>query len=193
VLWVDDKPHTILGERRLLRALGVTVISAKNSEEALAILEQDNDFDVLISDVQRRGKCFEKVTDGGAVVRRGRRHSDDPDRSYAVLFKEDGTKVVEIHDGVNFVAGVLRSHPDRTLRELPIIFYSAYGKMSVLENHTQFVRGARLCNRPDTLIRDAVRMIADVRANPIEAPSHKKGTKAAPAETPLAGLTQDPT
>ena len=45
VLWIDDKPHEILGERRLLRALGVSIIPAISSELANKILDDDDDFD----------------------------------------------------------------------------------------------------------------------------------------------------
>lgn len=49
-------PHTILGERRLLRALGIDITPAMSSEEAQDILEKDNDFDLIITDVYRVGR-----------------------------------------------------------------------------------------------------------------------------------------
>jgi CheY-like chemotaxis protein len=55
VLWIDDHPHTILGERRLLRALGVSITPAESSQEARDILKKDNDFDLIITDVWRIG------------------------------------------------------------------------------------------------------------------------------------------
>jgi CheY-like chemotaxis protein len=53
VLWIDDYPHQILGERRLLRALGIDVTPARSSERAKEILEEDNDFDLIITDTVR--------------------------------------------------------------------------------------------------------------------------------------------
>jgi len=53
VLWIDDHPYDILGERRLLRALGIDIIPARSSKEAQDILETDNDFDLIITDVRR--------------------------------------------------------------------------------------------------------------------------------------------
>jgi CheY-like chemotaxis protein len=53
VLWIDDYPHEILGERRLLRALGVEVTPASSSERAEEILKEDNDFDLIITDTLR--------------------------------------------------------------------------------------------------------------------------------------------
>jgi len=55
VLWIDDHPHKILGERRLLRALGVSITPAGSSKEAKDILKKDNDFDLIITDVWRNG------------------------------------------------------------------------------------------------------------------------------------------
>ena len=53
VLWIDDKPHTLIGVRRLLRALGIQIVSATSSKMAADILDGDNDFDLIITDIQR--------------------------------------------------------------------------------------------------------------------------------------------
>ena len=53
VLWIDDYPYEILGERRLLRVLGIDVTPARSSERAKEILEEDNDFDLIITDTVR--------------------------------------------------------------------------------------------------------------------------------------------
>lgn len=53
ILWIDDIPHKLIGVRRLLRALGVQIVSATSSEMAAEILETDNDFDLIITDIQR--------------------------------------------------------------------------------------------------------------------------------------------
>ena len=53
VLWIDDLPHKLVGVRRLLRALGVQIVSATSSQMAADILERDNDFDLIITDIQR--------------------------------------------------------------------------------------------------------------------------------------------
>ena len=73
VLWIDDKPHNVIGERRLLRTLGVQIVFAISSEIAESILDRDNDFDLIISDVQRIGDSY-KLNNG-----------------------------VDIHEGVNFI------------------------------------------------------------------------------------------
>ena len=79
ILWIDDKPHEILGERRLLRALGIEVVTATTSAQAKSTLEQDNDFDLIISDIQRSGKVDERETiyDGIYFIKSLRENSDD--------------------------------------------------------------------------------------------------------------------
>ena len=69
VLWIDDNPHNILGVRRLLRALGINIVSAVSSEAAESILETDNDFDLIVTDVQRMGDSH-KIT-GGVIIHEG--------------------------------------------------------------------------------------------------------------------------
>ena len=73
ILWIDDKPHNIIGERRLLRALGADVVTVISSEMTEDILSRDNDFDMIVTDVQRKGDSY-KLNDG-----------------------------VPIHEGVNFI------------------------------------------------------------------------------------------
>jgi CheY-like chemotaxis protein len=51
ILWIDDHPHENLGERRLLRALGLEIVSVKCRDEATEIIEREDDFDLLISNL----------------------------------------------------------------------------------------------------------------------------------------------
>ena len=91
ILWIDDRPHNVIGERRLLRALGIEVVTAISSEKAEQVLTEDNDFDLIISDVQRIGDYFEKT--GGIEYHDGvnyivvlRRNEDPVIRSLPVVF-----------------------------------------------------------------------------------------------------------
>lgn len=61
VLWVEDHPATVRAERRLVRALGVTIVPATSSDDALQRLREDADFDAIVSDLQRRK---EKIPEG---------------------------------------------------------------------------------------------------------------------------------
>jgi len=67
VLWIDDNPHEILPERRILRALGIDVVTASDSGTAESILKQDDDFDMIISDVQRKGEIDHRDTRYGGI------------------------------------------------------------------------------------------------------------------------------
>lgn len=96
VLWIDDKPHDIRAERRLYRTLGIETISAISSEEAENILKTDNDFDLIITDVQRCGDTHKKT--GG----------------------------IKIHEGVNFIVKLRQQYTNETIKNIPVIFYAAY-------------------------------------------------------------------
>ena len=52
ILWIDDKPHKIIGERRFFRSLGLEIVTGNNRDVILKLLEQDGDFDIIISDIQ---------------------------------------------------------------------------------------------------------------------------------------------
>ncbi len=96
VLWIDDRPEKIIAERRLLRALGVVVVSATSSDEAREVLRVDRDFDLIVSDVQRLGGTH--TLTGG----------------------------IDIHEGVNFVVWLRTQFGDPFVGNLPVLFYAAY-------------------------------------------------------------------
>jgi CheY-like chemotaxis protein len=52
ILWIDDTPNAILGERRILRALGLDIHTSNNRETTLNLIDRDTDFDLIISDIQ---------------------------------------------------------------------------------------------------------------------------------------------
>jgi CheY-like chemotaxis protein len=91
VLWIDDKAHKIVGERRLLRALGIQVVPAISSEMAEEVLDSDNDFDLIISDVKRLGDSYKvtggiKIHEGTNFVVKLRQHSDPIIQRMPVVF-----------------------------------------------------------------------------------------------------------
>lgn len=103
ILWIDDRPESVTGERRLLRSLGAAIVPATSSEDAYKLLRSDGDFDLIVSDVQRSGDYYKAY--GG----------------------------VDIHDGVNFVRWLRDQPETvdgkRSLapgRETPVVFYAAY-------------------------------------------------------------------
>jgi CheY-like chemotaxis protein len=62
LLWVDDKPETLIPQRVLLRRLGLEVVATKSTEEAIAELTRDGDFVVIVQDHLRNGSAEDART-----------------------------------------------------------------------------------------------------------------------------------
>ena len=159
VLWIDDKPRKVLGERRLLRALGVDVVAATSSDGAVRELLTDNDFDLIISDVQRAGASHKWIDDAG-----------DP-----------------LHEGANFAVLLLRSQDERVLPVPPILFYSAYEwarlrrftRIATSESPTvEVCRPRRAKDTPaaSDLIGRAIVILSEARSSPISVGANKEPT-----------------
>nr|WP_242032926.1 response regulator [Oscillatoria sp. FACHB-1406] len=54
ILWVNDRPQCNINERRSLEALGIYLVLATSTEEALERVQKQH-FDVIISDMRRPG------------------------------------------------------------------------------------------------------------------------------------------
>jgi len=146
VLWIDDRPEKVTGERRLLRALGVTVVSAISSDAALAILNTDNDFDLIVTDVQREGEYYKKT--GG----------------------------VKIHDGVNFIRWLRTENKDPTTREIRVVFYAAYDWQRLAEftrPARELAPEASISNSISDFVPKVITQLVEARAAPIKAPESK--------------------
>jgi len=186
ILWIDDHPYNIIGERRLIRALGAEIIMANSSEMAEEKLIIDSDFDIIITDVQRKGQSFVRTKE---------------------LIKKH--KILRVHEGVNFIVKlrldpnifknyekeVFNKHevkelskkkdPYKKLKEyvksLPVIFYAAY-KWKPLVRWTHPARiippESKICNSIDDLLSKVIITIADGRSNPINIKVKKTPTKA---------------
>jgi CheY-like chemotaxis protein len=103
VLWIDDHPETILGERRLLRALGIDITPAGSSEEAQDILKKDNDFDLIITDVYREGRG-----EGVNYVLELAKDEDERIKSLPVIFYA----AYDREDLVEYTRPALKQRPD---------------------------------------------------------------------------------
>jgi CheY-like chemotaxis protein len=149
VIWIDDKPHNILGARRMLRALNIDVTTAISSEIAQEILNTDNDFDLIISDVQRNGESYKQVEGG-----------------------------IKIHEGVNFIV-VLRRHTDPNIRMMPVIFYAAYDWERLVKftrPARELIPEAEISNSMDGFLPKVIRRLAEERSEPIAFSKVKKPT-----------------
>jgi CheY-like chemotaxis protein len=156
VLWIDDNPHNILGERRLLRALGIDVTPAISSKEAHDILEKDNDFDLIITDVQRQTTEYDSVDNG-----------------------------FQVHGGVNFIVKLRKEEKDDRIKTLPVIFYGAYSWKDLV-NYTRRARelqpapeipAPEISESVVDLIPKVIRRLSEERLHPIEVSAKKKGTR----------------
>ncbi len=104
ILWIDDNQSKLLLLRRLLRSFGVNVLVASSSSKALEILNEDNDIDLIISDIQR--------TD----------------------FEEREEGAIELHDGVNFIRYLrTNNEKEQTIVPIAVLFYAAYDDKRLYE------------------------------------------------------------
>ena len=149
VLWIDDRPHTVVAERRLMRSLGIEVVPATSSEAAGRIMEIDNDFDLIITDVQRQGDTF-RVTGG-----------------------------VDIHEGVNYVVWLRTLHRDPVMRNVAVVFYAAYDWKRLVEftrPARELQPEPEISNSVSDLMPKVLRRLAEVRRAPIPVTAAKEPT-----------------
>ena len=149
ILWIDDYPHKLVSLRRLIRSLGVQVVAASSSARALELLDEDNDYDLIITDVQR---------------------TDFPER-------HPGAE--PLHDGVNFVVYFRKHIPDPVIQNLQVIFYAAYPEDALAlwtKQARQISPGAETARTPVELVTKTIQMLADSRAAPIMTPAAKEPT-----------------
>ncbi len=148
ILWIDDNPHRIIGERRLLRALGVEVTTARSSAIANEILQADNDFDLIITDIDRYADS----------------HSDSP------------TPGPTDREGVNY-AIKLRKSEDAIISGMSILFYASFlwERLREITMDAFVVPPApHLSNSIDGLLTEVFRILAHVRSDPIKVEWYKK-------------------
>jgi CheY-like chemotaxis protein len=146
ILWIDDNPLTILGERRLLRALGLQIVMEADSENARMRLKNDSDFDLIISDLQRTAKTDKKVTihDGALFVKEIRQDS--------------------MHPAIKNIPIIIYS----AFREASVNILKDKG-VTHFEN-------IELCDTIETLLTKVILTLVQVRNNPIKVESRKKAT-----------------
>jgi CheY-like chemotaxis protein len=174
-LWIDDKPHEVVALRRLLRALDVETVIARSTREADEILASDNDFDLIVSDVQRRDEgdqqTFEWFRRDPAAI--------ESDSSSKIVAKA-GWTFIKLHEGVNYVVRIrTEAGRDPVIASLPVLFYAAYD-WSRLARFTAVALATspdtEISNSPLTFVPKAIRMLAGARSSPIVVGKKKKPT-----------------
>lgn len=153
VLWIDDNPEQIVGERRVLRALGVHVVSTSSSQGARTILREDNDFDLIVTDFQRQS---------------------EPGSPY---------EEYERYGGVEFVKELRQwkgRKDDRVVSSLPIVVYTAYKDEQVRTIFRQVsadnITDLHICHTVDGLLQKVFEILPAARAEVIKVPPSKPPT-----------------
>ena len=149
ILWIDDNPHNLIGERRLLRELGLEVVMVISSEMAEEILNIDNDFDMIISDVQRKGTSY-KLNNG-----------------------------IQIHEGVNFIVKLRNHKDliIKTLPVAFYAAYS-WDRLKKFTKPAREIRPkAEISNTIEGLLNNIIMILSEVRSNPIKVRSEKEPTR----------------
>ena len=185
IIWIDDWPQTLVGSRRIIRALNLEIITATSSNQALDILIDNPDVDLIITDVQRAGDSYDYLDEAPA----GELHSKSfTDRSNITWYR--------IHEGVNFV---VRLHEDKNIygeildervremtmsyvKQIPVIFYAAYDRAG-LESYTLPARlclterEVDICNTVQELVQKVILRLIEVRTRSIIYTTDKIPTK----------------
>lgn len=148
ILWIDDKPHAVLGERRLFRALGARIVTAVSSEAADQHLHEDPDFDVIVSDVQRIGDSH---------------------------VENDGEP---IHEGVNYLVALRKRSDPAVSRIPAVFYAAyddaRLEKFTAPARETQ--PRPLACNDVVGLVSGVVTLVSEARARPIAVPATKAPT-----------------
>ena len=169
-----------------------------STRDAAALLEEDNDFDLLISDLMRNDP-EECITFGWMCELMGAdreaepeviRRLDGTEVAFAVRKTRDGTLVHERREGVSFVV-CLRAHSgwSPVVQKIPVLFYASFSAVEALS----YARPAMLAGfdtdvtiSAETLIPAAVRMIAASRSSPIRVGGAKAFVPGGQTRRPLS-------
>lgn len=161
VLWVDDKPGRVVGERRLFRALEIETVAVATCRDAALTLTRDNDFDLVIT-------SLEKLPEAHAI-----KDLQNP----AVLFVQwlrggAGEGIAELL-GEEVRAPI----DDAVTNNLAVIFYAAFPLRYIrekIEPLNSLEPAAEASRSLDDLLKKAIRSLADRRSNPIEVSLEKR-------------------
>ncbi len=150
MLWIDDNPALLVGERRFFRALGIHVTVAQSSQEAERILTTDGDFDLIVTDISRRPGSLTEL-----------KALNDPDTPELPSTP---------HEGVDFLLLMYVKYKDHRIRSIPVLFYSMFLPEQLRRFTASFHamnNNFRLANEWRTLIDNVVWMITESRSRPV--------------------------
>jgi len=146
ILWIDDSPKNVFGERRLLRTLNIETIMAVSSEMAQSYLDTDGDFDLIISDMRSGGTIKKNKDDIPEAVQ------------FIKRLRETETSRSQIARYSN-------------IPSLPVIFYSSksYSQQLRLTEPIRRDKSVVLfATSVEMLFEDVIGTLANVRSEPIQ-------------------------
>ena len=186
VLWVDDEPHRVLPERRLLRSLGIGTVSIPYTRDATEMLWRDNDFDLVITSLYKsteRRTLTEEPSKEDRELGAEDRRLEGEDRE---LLRNEGRKlgvlfVQWIRGGTNadsiIPALYGKEIRDPLVNNLPVLFYVAAIKKELLWKEilpaAEQAPGVELAQKMDDFLATTIRLLADARSNPIPIQAEK--------------------
>jgi CheY-like chemotaxis protein len=140
ILWIDDRPYKILSERRLLRALSIETTMTTSSDEAESILKKDNDFDLIITDMDREAENV-KLNDSE-----------------------------QVHAGVNFIIKLRHNNDDaiKSLPVIFYSSYSSEALVRDTRPARELEPEAELSREPKTLLVKTIKLVVERRQQPIK-------------------------
>jgi CheY-like chemotaxis protein len=161
VLWVDDDPHRVVGERRLLRSLEIETVTVATCRDAARRLFRDNDFDLVITSLVKQGEIEEM-----------RDHPRNPGITFVQWLRgEDDESIRELIDDPQIPV------KDPVIKNLAVLFYVALPPSDIRRNIrplTGLEPEADVASSLDELLKKGIRLLADLRSNPIEVTPRKR-------------------
>ncbi len=148
VMWIDNSPSKIVSARRLLRALGVTIVPAISSDMADDIFKRDKDFDVIITETQRLGDSY-KLNNG-----------------------------VPIHEGVNYIVKIRNDDDEAVRKLPVIFFsaYEWSRLVDYTRPARETIPEPLISNSINDLVVKVIKEIYTSRSKPIEYRNEKQPT-----------------
>lgn len=146
ILWIDDEPYNIVGIRRLFRAIGLEVITTIDEESAMRKINEDNDFDLIISDIQWRTDTY----GGYNMVKKIRGKTDDDGNPDPIL-----SNIPVIFYTAHSKENLLEIH-----QQIEIYDYT----------------NSHICGDIETLLITSLKTLSQLREHPIEVKLEKECT-----------------
>jgi len=161
VLWVDDDPRRIVGERRLFRSLEIETVTVATCRDAARKLFRDNDFDLVITSLVKSQEIKEMKD-----------HPRNPGITFVQWLRGgDDESIRELIDDSQIPA------KDTVTQNLAVLFYAALPPPDIrkaIQSLSGLDPETSTASSLDELLKKSIRLLADLRSNPIEVTPRKR-------------------